>query len=152
MNKQHSKRLLKFLSDGEPHTTEEIRIALGLTQKQTESAISGCRQTGSLETIPTRYQITDKGRDRAAHAPLTYQQKLARAAEVRRREREARQLANEQWAANMEARRREVKQTGRPPSGPTKEVMSMVRSAIATRPALDMVWMSVGREQEASHV
>jgi len=156
MNNKNTKRLLELLSDGKAHTFDSIHAKLGLTSKQVESALTCCRISGAVLSIPVRYKITAKGKERAASTPMTHEQKLAKAKEVRRLQREARDRVNAELVARIEQRRLMAAAEGRGgrPRNHARVMpaLSVIRSALESRPALDMAWMSIARTQEASHV
>lgn len=120
------KILRAMLKDGEPRTPELVAAELGVTDNQSRDIIYFMRRCKYVVRSGDGYMLTQAGRahakPRSPEAEARLERKAARTAMLR----------------------------GKPPASIHAD--GIVHKAVSTRPALDMAWMSVAREQEASHV
>lgn len=120
------KILRAMLKDGKPRTPELVAAELGVTERQSRDITYFMRRCKYVVRSGSGYVLTDLGRahakPRSPEAEARLERKAARTAMLR----------------------------GKAP--PPIHAEGIVRKAVVSRPPLDMAWMSVAREQEATHV
>jgi DNA-binding PadR family transcriptional regulator len=134
-----TKQVLSLMEDGKSYTAAELRDLTGADSRLIANALRNIKKFGYVEIIAPReqsYSINDAGRHRIAVVPPEVQSK---------KERERLKTANRRARLKAE-------QQAKAPIKPQPPKVDLVSLAMRTRPALDMAWMSVAREQEASHV
>lgn len=120
------KILRAMLKDGQPRTPELVAVELGVTDRQSRDIIYFMRRFKYVVRVGDGYVLTDAGRAHGAPRSLEVEAKLERKAA------------------------RTAMLRGKPPAPIHAD--GIVDMAVVSRPPLDMAWMSVAREQEASHV
>jgi hypothetical protein len=146
------KKVLTLMCDGQERSIPDVIAAVDCTRAQADIAMHNGRRRGYYSIRRQHYTITDVGRAREAHRLMSPEE-----LEAKRRIRQKR--VQERRKAESAARRAAKPHKAPPPqTKPSKAVpapvltIDLVSLAVSTRPALDMAWMSVAREQEASHV
>lgn len=140
MTEHLSKQILKLMCDGVERKASDLTALTGRPHKQVKHAVHNGRRRGYYVAVNDHYVITEVGRAWAAHEPLSTEE-----------------IARRNYARLKAARA--LARASRPPKPPRapKRIVeqvsqeAIVESAMKSRPALDMAWMSVAREQEASH-
>lgn len=135
-----TKQILALMLDGQERTASELTALTGREHKQVKNSVHNGRRLGYYTVTGEHYTITDFGRKWAVHEYLTHEEKA-------RRNHERMKAARAKARGNKAPRAIKPKPIDIPV---TQEVI--VLSAMKSRPALDMAWMSVAREQEATHV
>lgn len=134
-----TQKVLSLMEDGKTYTSAELRELTGADSRRIGNALRNIKKWAYVEIVPPReqaYSINDTGRNRIAAIPPEMQSK---------KERERLKTAN---------RRARLKAATPAPVviKPQPPKVDLVSMAMKSRPALDMAWMSVAREQEATHV
>lgn len=132
-----TKQILTLMLDGQERTIAEVVAALNCSPEKAAVAMHNGRRNGYYTIAEWHYTIADAGRSEAARKFMTDEE---RAAKTKLR---MKKLA-EKRRAERKARPPRIVPV-REPSAPKVDLVSL---AVATRPALDMAWMSVAREQE----
>lgn len=63
--------IIKILADGVPRTADELMEITGKSRDKVHVALSQLRRVDRLKAEPVRYDLTEKGRERANWKPKT---------------------------------------------------------------------------------
>lgn len=133
-----TQKVLSLMEDGKTYTAAELRELTGADSRLIANALRNIKKWEYVEIVAPReqsYSINDAGRSRIAVLPPDVQSRKERA---------------RLKTANRRARLRAANPA--PIVKPQAPKVDLVSMAMQSRPPLDMAWMSVAREQEATHV
>ena len=143
-------QILQIMGDGKPYTVAELAAALPhITPRQVRIAMDSIK-CKKLATAAHLYTVTPEGVSHFLNRPMSVEERREKQ-RLRNEKNEAKRKENLAKYLAKQAKAR-AKQLADFKTEPQESEAGIVPSAKVRRHALDMAWMSVAREQEASHV